>query len=169
LKTLYIVRHAKSSWKDINLGDMERPLKKRGKEDIRHAASLLRDEGVKPNLVLASPAIRTYETAKVLVNKLDVDRSNFRVEDKLYMPDFPSILKVVLYLDNGADTVMIVGHEPSLSALINYFLQHPIEGVVTSSVTMLRFHTADWKEIGTVNLEEAYHRNRHDWKGYSLY
>lgn len=168
MKTLYIVRHAKSSWKDPGFNDIERPLNERGKNDIREAAQRLEQEGVKPDLVLTSPAVRAYDTAKVLANKLMEDNSHLLVEDDLYLPDPRTLQARVRNLGDRFDTVMLVGHEPSLSALISHFLTKPLEEVVTSSVTMLQFETQTWKDIDKTTLVKGHHRNRHNWKGETL-
>lgn len=168
LKTLYIVRHAKSSWKDHSLSDIDRPLNERGKNDILETAHRLGQEGTKPGLLLASPAVRARETAKVLANKLMEDTSDFITMDDLYLPGPGTLTALVRTLDNRFDTVMIVGHEPSLSTFINQFLTAPLGEVVTSSVTMLRFETATWQNIGKSTFVEGHHRNRHNWQGTAL-
>ncbi len=168
MKTLYIVRHAKSSWNDISLSDMDRPLKKRGKSDAKTIADILRKEGVKPDMFLTSPALRAYDTAQIFAEQMHIPSSQVQVKDKLYLPDFPTILKLALYLDNAWDTVFLFGHEPSLSAFINYFIQNPLDKVVTSSVTKMAFDTDTWKDLASSTLHSAFHRNRHDWDGFDM-
>lgn len=168
MKTLYAVRHAKSSWKDINLNDIDRPLKKRGKTDAQEIAQILRKEGVKPDMFLTSPALRAYDTARIFAEQLMVSSDQISVLDKLYLPDFPTMLKLALYMDDRWDTVFVFGHEPSLSAFINYFIQHPLEKVITSSVTRMEFDTKTWKDLAASTLQSAFHRNRHDWEGFEL-
>ena len=168
MKTLYVVRHAKSSWKDINLNDIDRPLKKRGKSDAKEIAQILRKEDAEPDMFLTSPAVRAYDTARIFADQLKVPGAQVKVLDKLYLPDFPTMLKLVLYLDDAWDTVFIFGHEPSLSAFINYFIQNPLEKVVTSSVTRMQFDTNTWKDVASSTLTSSFHRNRHDWEGFEL-
>lgn len=168
MKTLYLIRHAKSNWKNIDLNDIDRPLKKRGVRDMKTMTKHLMDEGISIDAVYTSPAVRAFETSKILVEELELEDGRFQVDEKLYLPDFTTLLKHILYLDTKLENVAIIGHEPSLSALINYFLENPLDKVITSSVTKLTFSVNHWTDISSANLLEAFHRNRHDFGGYPL-
>lgn len=168
MKTIYIIRHAKSSWKDINISDMDRPLKKRGRSDSKEIATKLLEEGVKPDVIYTSPALRAYDTAKVFTKYMKLSENDIQVMDKLYLPDFGTLLKTVLYLNNDLNCVFIFGHEPSLSTFVNYFIEKPLEKLVTSSVTKMEFDTDTWKDVAATTLKSAFHRNRHDWDGFEL-
>jgi phosphohistidine phosphatase SixA len=78
------------------------------------------------------------------------------------------LLKSVLYLNDELNDVAIVGHEPSLSSIINYFLNKPLEKVATGSVTTLEFSSKKWIKITAANLKSAHHRNKNDFKGFKL-
>lgn len=168
MKTIYLIRHAKSSWKDIDTNDLDRPLKRRGIQDIKTMAQTLKSENVKLELLMTSPAVRAFDTAKILVDTLKLESSKFQVKEKLYLPDFPTLYKSILYLNEDLQSVAIVGHEPSLSSLINYFLPKPLEKVGTGSTTKLVFETTKWSNIAAGNLVSAHHKNRHDFKGFAL-
>ena len=71
MKTLYLARHAKSSWKHPELKDIERPLNKRGKRDAPYIGDLLKEEGVKPDILISSPAVRARKTSVVIAEKID--------------------------------------------------------------------------------------------------
>lgn len=165
MKTLLIVRHGKSSWDDMNVNDMERPLKRRGQKNSREGAHLLKGSNVNIDLLLSSPAVRAFDTACIFAKVLRLDAARFEVRDSLYLPDFSTLLKTVLYADDRHRSLMIVGHEPSLSLLTNHFLQQPVEKVVTASISMLQFSTRHWKDISASNLKKGSHHNRHNWKG----
>jgi len=168
IKTLHIIRHAKSSWKNMDQNDIDRPLKKRGIQDMRKMAQTIGDENIKLDLILTSPAVRAFESSKILVDKLQLESNQFLVKEKLYLPDFATLLKSVLYLNDELNDVAIVGHEPSLSSVINYFLNKPLEKVGTGSVTTLEFNSKKWINIAAANLKSAHHRNRNDFKGFKL-
>ena len=168
MQTIYLIRHAKSSWKDIDKNDLDRPLKKRGVQDIKTMADALKQENVQIELMMTSPAVRSFDTAKILVDTLKVESSKFQVKEKLYLPDFPTLLKSILYLSDDLQTVAIVGHEPSLSSLINYFLIKLMYKVGIGSVTKLVFNSNKWSNINASNLTSAHHKNRHDFKGFAL-
>jgi phosphohistidine phosphatase len=84
MKTLFLVRHAKSSWDDPALPDQDRPLNDRGKRDTPKMAERLAKRDVKPDLILSSPAMRALMTAEIIANKLDYKRKDIVVDDRLY-------------------------------------------------------------------------------------
>jgi phosphohistidine phosphatase len=167
-KTLYLVRHGKSDWDQMDTNDLERPLKKRGVENCEAMAKRMQTLKLQPELVLSSPAIRAYETAKIFAEILAIPSPRFKVNERLYLPDFPTLLKTILYLNNDYNNVLIVGHEPSLSTAINYFINHPLEKVITGSLTVLSFATSDWRDISPSEFKSGKHYNRHDLEGFVL-
>ncbi|MEZ4721197.1 MAG: histidine phosphatase family protein [Flavobacteriales bacterium] len=168
MKTLFIVRHGKSSWDDINLNDIDRPLKKRGAKNAKELGTHLRDERAKVDLLLSSPAKRAFETASIIVDFLEIDDTEFQIMESLYMPDFSTILKAILYTNDSVNNLMIVGHEPSITSLLNHFLIRPPEKVITASMTRIEFECNSWKDIQSSNVKTAHHCNRHDWKGFDI-
>ena len=168
MKKLHLIRHGKSSWKEIELNDIDRPLKKRGIKNSKEIATSLVQSNTKPEVVFTSPAVRAFETAKIISETLELSNDQLVVNDKLYMPDFPNFLKCILYLDDQFSEVLMVGHEPSLSAIINHFTKSTIDKVITASLTTLEFQAENWKDISAGNLTTAYHTNRHDYKGFEL-
>lgn len=167
-KTLYLVRHGKSDWDQMNTNDLERPIKKRGIENSQAMAKRMKALDMHPNLILSSPAVRAYETAKIFAEILAIPSSSFKVTERLYLPDFPTLLKIILYLNNDYHKVMLIGHEPSLSTAINYFINHPLEKVITGSLTMLHFSTSDWRDVSPSTFKTGKHFNRHDLQGFVL-
>ena len=168
MKRVYIVRHGKSHWDQLDLSDIERPLRKRGIKNSEDMSAHMLDLGWIPDLILSSPAVRAYDTAKIFADTLEVRGSSFKVDEKLYLPDFPSLLKFILYLSDEVESVMIVGHEPSLSNLVNHFLPNNLEKLVTGSLTALTFKTNEWREVSPDTLHSAVHKNRHNIEGYAL-
>lgn len=168
MKTLYLVRHGKSDWDQMDSNDLERPLKKRGIDNSVEMADRMKEDGQIPDVLICSPAVRAFETAKLFSEGLGLRSDQFKVNERLYLPDFSTILKVILYLDNAHQSAMLVGHEPSLSTCINYIINDPIEKVVTGSVTRLEFDTNDWRDVSPSNFHRGLHRSRHDWDGFPL-
>lgn len=168
MKRVYIVRHGKSDWDQLELNDLERPLKKRGITNSQDMSEHMLDLSWIPDIIISSPAVRAYDTAKIFADVLDLKGAAFKVDERLYLPDFPSLLKFILYLSDDVDSVMIVGHEPSLSNLINHFVPNPIDKVVTGSLTSLTFNTKEWREVSPDTLHSAVHKNRHNMGGISL-
>ena len=168
MKRIYLVRHGKSDWDDLNLNDIERPLKERGVANSLEMGEHLKELKWVPELIMSSPAVRAYETAKIIAEQLDVTGAQFKVDAKLYLPDFPTVLKIILYLSDGLNSIMIIGHEPSLSNLINHFIRTPIDAVVTGSLTVLDFKVKKWRETSPDTLAKAVHKSRHDMNGKEL-
>ena len=95
MKTLFLIRHAKSSWDDTALADNDRPLNARGKRDAPKMGKRLAKRGVKPDLILSSPATRALKTAEIIAKKLDYRRKNIVVDDRLYAVEADQLLDVI--------------------------------------------------------------------------
>jgi phosphohistidine phosphatase len=113
--TLYLLRHAKSSWDDPALADHERPLAARGRRDSKRIAKHLRRLGIEPELVLCSPAARTRETLEVLQPALGTSTVTF--EDELYLASSSRLLARMHLVPDSVASVMLVGHNPGLHEL----------------------------------------------------
>jgi phosphohistidine phosphatase len=168
MKTLHLVRHAKSNWDNALVEDMDRPLNDRGRLNIGELAMLLKHEKARIDLLLTSPARRAFATANAIAEALELDDKRFQTEPRLYMPDLESILDVISQTEKTFTNLMIVGHEPSLSTLIGYYIPNFNAKVVTASHTKLSFQCNSWDQVSANNLKSAFHRNRHDWMGGSL-
>lgn len=157
MKTLFLIRHAKSSWDDMTLGDKDRPLNDRGKRDAPRVGKQLSKRGVKPDLILSSPAARALATAEIIAKALDYKRSAIVVNDRLYAVDADELLDVIRQLDDRAHCVMLVGHNPELTELANR-LSSKVTQLPTCAVAEFTFDSKSWKRIGkdepaTVALE----------------
>lgn len=168
MKRLHLLRHGKSSWDDLSLNDIDRPLKKRGMRNCADMAKLLINIGDIPELIICSPALRAFESARIMADEFCMEGHQFVVDEKLYMPDFTTLLRVALYMNNEIASVMIVGHEPSFSQLINHFLQNAIERITTASLTTLTFNTSNWQSLTPTKLEHGLYRDRHNMIGVTL-
>ena len=169
MKRIYIVRHGKSDWENLELNDIERPLKSRGEENSHEMSVHMKELGWIPDLILSSPAVRAFETARIFADNLGVNGAGFKVDEKLYLPDFSVLLRTLLYLSDDIGSVMIVGHEPSLTYLINHFLTKPMDRVVTASMTMIDLKIDEWKDLSPDAFSSGIHKNRHDMDGVALH
>jgi phosphohistidine phosphatase len=116
MKRLYLLRHAKSSWKEDDLSDHERPLAPRGRRAAAPIGVYLRDHAILPDLVLASSARRTRETWE-LVSLMLPKPPRVVYEDKLYLANADELLVRLRQVNDEADSVLIVGHNPGLQEL----------------------------------------------------
>ena len=148
MKTLFLIRHAKSSWDDMALGDKDRPLNDRGKRDAPKVGERLAKRHAKPDLILSSPARRALTTAEIIAKKLDYKGSNIVVSDRLYAVEADELLDVIRQIDDGAESVMLIGHNPELTELAHR-LSSNITHLPTCAVAEFTFDSPSWKHIGT--------------------
>ena len=147
MKTLILIRHAKSSWDDMALGDKDRPLNDRGKRDAPKVGERLAKRHARPDLILSSPATRALATAQIIAEKLDYKGSNIVVNDRLYAVEADELLDVIRQIDDGAESVMLIGHNPELSELAHR-LSSKITHLPTCAVAEFTFDSKSWKRIG---------------------
>jgi phosphohistidine phosphatase len=155
LKKLYLVRHAKSSWRNPELRDYDRPLNKRGLRDAPFMGKLIREKGIKPELLITSPARRALITAEYFADELDYKKENIITDDNLYEAGVRDIMKVITELDNNIDNVMLFGHNPGLTEFSNYISDKEIDNIPTSAVVSLILKVEQWSQINgsTCKLE----------------
>ncbi len=135
-KTLYIARHAKSSWDDASLSDFERPLNKRGKRDAPIMAEKLKALGVKPDLILSSPAKRAKTTAK---HYRDVLGSELQYDERIYEASLMSLIYLAQEKFEDIDSLMIVGHNPGLTMFNDRVSNKSIFNIPTAGVVAIKF------------------------------
>jgi len=109
MKTLIIVRHAKSSWKDSSLSDFDRPLNKRGKRDVPDMGARLKSQNILPDLLISSPANRALTAAKGIAEQIEYPLNNIVEDDALYHASSSSIIRLIADADNKYDSLMIFG------------------------------------------------------------
>jgi len=147
MKTLILVRHAKSSWKDGSLPDRKRPLNKRGKRDAPTMGQRLAEQGVEVELMISSPATRAMATAEAMAEELDYPWDGIVTEERLYEADAEEILTVVEEQDDWIDRLMVIGHNPGLTALANILSRSDLENIPTCGVVELAYDVDKWVEI----------------------
>lgn len=150
MKTLILVRHAKSSWKDRSLPDWKRPLNNRGKRDAPMMGQRLAEQGVEVELMVSSPAMRAMATAEAMAEELDYPWDGIVAEERLYEADAEGILTVIEEQDDWIDQLMVVGHNPGLTALTNILSRSDVENVPTCGVAELAYDVERWMEIAEV-------------------
>ena len=155
MKTLYLVRHGKSSWHYPEMDDRERPLKNHGEGDAHLMGKLLRKMDIKAGLMLSSPAKRALETATIFADELRYNQ-NIRIEEQLYMQGTKAIMEVVANVKNDIDDVFVFSHNPDLLDLLNLISKKEYDNVPTSGVVCVKFAVANWKDVSTSNGEVAF-------------
>ena len=151
MKTLYLIRHAKSSWKDPTFRDCERPLNKRGKRDAPFMGQKLRENGVKPGVIISSSAKRALKTAKKIANELDFSAKKINKNKSIYLADVPTLIKVIRKISDKADQAMLFGHNPGLTMLANYLTSENVDNIPTCGIFCVAFEVDSWKEVDQGN------------------
>ena len=149
MKTLFLIRHAKSSWGDTALPDKDRPLNDRGRRDAPKIGERLAKRDVKPDLILSSPAMRALTTAEIIAKKLDYRRKDIVVDDRLYAVGADDLLDVIRKLGDKLERVMLFGHNPELTELAHR-LSSKIPHMPTCAVAEFTFDAKSWSKIGKV-------------------
>ena len=153
MKTLTLVRHAKSSWKDASLADRDRPLNKRGKRDAPEMGRRIGDAGIRPSLIVSSPAVRAWTTAKIIAEQIGYPREFLQRERDLYLASLNTLLDVVAAQESGFNNVMLVGHNPGLTDFANFLSPGLTHNVPTAGVVCVSIDTDDWNLRGSPNIE----------------
>lgn len=117
MKTLYLLRHAKSSWDDRQLSDFDRPLNERGLKAAPRIGALLRKRKIKPGLILSSPALRAKQTAELVCEAAGLT-ALLSFEPEIYEASANRLLKIVEGLSDEIDPAMLVGHNPGFAELL---------------------------------------------------
>ena len=145
MKKIYIIRHAKSSWKDLNLDDFERPLNKRGQNDAPFMAKTLKKKGVKPDIIISSPALRAKTTAQIIAQEVGFKKSILYIE-KIYEAEVEDLYDVVRNIDEKYKTVFIIGHNPGLNMFVESLIGFH-ENIPTCGILELEINCKNNKDI----------------------
>lgn len=147
MKTLLVIRHAKSSWKDTSLSDFDRPLNKRGNRDAPMMAKALRSHAIKPDLILCSPAKRTTLTAEILAGSVGYDPKEIVYDPTLYLADTYTMLHAIHNVDNRISNLYLIGHNPGATELVNLLSNCDIDNLPTCGIFAITFETDNWKKV----------------------
>lgn len=147
MKRLTLVRHAKSSWRNPDLPDFERPLNHRGERDAPHMGRRLAERGLAPELLLASPARRTRLTAEAIAEQLAVDMARITFDERIYLATAGELIKLLQAIDEELLDVLLVGHNPGITDLANYLVGGRLENVPTCGVLSVELPFTSWRHL----------------------
>lgn len=149
MKTLYIARHAKSSWDDIRVSDHDRDLLPIGKKRTKKISRWLSEHNIFPDRIISSSAVRAYKTARLLAQGIGFPEEKIEKESSFYDAGSEDIMEILYALPDTVEKVMVVGHNPAFTVLVNLFLdwEHQIDNLPTSGVAAIRFETDKWDEL----------------------
>ena len=157
MKHLILLRHAKSDWKDPALVDADRPLAERGEQDAPRMGGRLKLHGAHPTLLLTSPARRALRTAELVGRALGLDRQHTRTVAELYLATPHEILSVVAAQDDAHDSMLLVGHNPGLTDLVNELLPGlGLDNLPTTGVAGIDLEAPTWSAATRMRGRLAY-------------
>jgi phosphohistidine phosphatase len=153
MKTLYIARHAKSSWDDLLVSDHDRKLLPTGEKRTRKVTAVLKEKGIIPDKIISSTAVRAYETAIIFAEMLGFPKAGIETTRALYGADPDDVFELLFSLPDLVEKVMIVGHNPGFTDLVNRFLEHgqKIDNLPTSAVAVVNFYTNQWEKMASAD------------------
>jgi phosphohistidine phosphatase len=146
MKTLYVLRHAKSSWDRADLADFDRPLNDRGRSTAPFMGELMKREGFLPEMVLSSPAARARQTAELAVQAADV-ATEIKFKEKIYEASPQTLLQIAQSLDDRLNSVMIVGHNPGMEGFVR-LMTGRLETMPTAALAVIELDIAGWEQAG---------------------
>ncbi|MFZ4398943.1 MAG: SixA phosphatase family protein [Bacteroidales bacterium] len=156
MKTLYIIRHAKSSWEFTNLSDEERPLIEKGIKRSKKIGKYLKEQNVKADIIISSHANRALNTAQIIAKKINYPEEKILIDKKIYGTGIDNLFNTIYGIPNEYKCAIIFGHNPTFTNIANYFLDEKIDNLPTSGLVCVVFETDKWNEIATANNLENY-------------
>ena len=155
MKTLYINRHAKSSWKHVNLSDFDRPLNNRGRKAAPFMAKKLKERGDEFDLIISSPANRAYSTAEYFADEFDYAHNFIEEAHSVYHADHGTLLNIIDNIPDNFNSVMLFGHNPGFTNLANVLTGETLGNIPTCGIIKINFDVASWQEVmpGTGDME----------------
>ncbi len=148
MKKLIVVRHAKSSWDFPDLDDFDRPLNKRGKQSAPEMGKRLATRGIVPDLIVSSPAKRAITTAKRIAEELKFPKKAIVEEPIFYHDTMRDMVAVLNAIPSDVNILMIFGHNPMLTDLVNHLAGTDIFNIPTCGTVEIDFNVTDWEQVG---------------------
>jgi phosphohistidine phosphatase len=147
MKTLILVRHAKSSWDEAGLSDSERPLNERGKKDAPDMARRLRKRGLSIDRFVSSPAERALRTARYFVKEFDSSKDDIQIEKMLYGALPAQFNSIVTALKDKWETAAIFSHNPGITAYANTLTTVSTDNIPTCGIFGVQADVESWKDF----------------------
>jgi len=153
MKTLLLVRHAKSSWDDPSMSDFDRPLNERGKKDAPKMVERLIEKGITINTFLSSPAKRAKKTAKIFAHAYKKAEEDIFLIPQLYLAASSVFESVLSSLESDSDTIALFSHNPGITDFANTLTEARIDDIPTCGVFAIKIETNDWKNFREAKKE----------------
>ncbi len=153
MKTVLLVRHAKSDWSDPSLSDFDRPLNGRGKEDAPVMAHRLLDNKVAIDAFISSPAKRARNTARIFAKAYKTKKDDILFRDELYGASENVFWDVIAKAENKADSIAIFSHNPGITDFANLLTSTRIDNIPTCGIFAVKADCEKWKDFKEAEKE----------------
>jgi len=147
LKTLILIRHAKSSWDDPGLNDFERPLNDRGKKDAPIMAERLYERGIKIDAFITSPARRARKTAEQFAKYYKKEKTDLLLKTELYLAGEENFSNVISKLDDDFDCITVFSHNPGITDFANSLADARVDNIPTCGIFAVSIETKKWNKF----------------------
>jgi len=147
MKTILLVRHAKSDWADPSLSDFERPLNARGKKNAPEMAQRLLDRKINIDLFISSPANRAAKTAKIFAEIFGFKKNDIDLREKLYLAEPDVFASVIKEINNNIDCAAIFSHNPGITYFANRLTPTQIDNIPTCGIFAVAANCEKWKDF----------------------
>ena len=145
MKTLIIIRHAKSSWDNIGQHDRERPLNERGKADAPEMAQRLKEKDLDVDLFVSSPAKRAKRTARYFAEAFGQDKDDVVLVEPLYGADVATFYHIVGNLEDKYDTIAVFSHNPGITEFVNTLTGVHVDNMPTCALFAVQAEAESWR------------------------
>jgi phosphohistidine phosphatase len=150
MKTLFILRHAKSNWKDAGVADFQRTLNRRGQRAAMTMGKFIKDKNIKPDLVLSSPAVRAAETMRIVLESAEL-QVELHFQQELYLASRERLVHIISQLPEDKAQVLLIGHNPGLEELLQG-LTGLNEHIPTAALGKIVLDIQSWDEVARASL-----------------
>ena len=149
MKTLYIVRHAKSSWDERGISDHDRKLNARGLRDAPKMGEVFANKGYRPDIIYSSSANRALTTAKTIAEKIGYPVDDIIITRDIYDATTQDLVSLINKIDDKYNSAMMFGHNPGFTVLVNLLADKYIDNMPTCSAAVLKLNVTSWKDVGS--------------------
>jgi phosphohistidine phosphatase len=147
MRTLYLIRHAKSNWDNPSIKDFDRPLSPRGLKDAAQMAELLHLQRIKPDLLVTSPALRAFSTARFFAAEFQLAEEALVKNPDIYEAAPATIVRIISQLPDEAHIVLLFGHNPTFTDIANLFARQYIDNIPTCGIVQIETTAESWNKL----------------------
>lgn len=152
-KTLYLIRHAEAAGMSSGQRDFERPLNARGEQDAMEMGQRLKARSIVPDTLISSPALRAVQTSELIATEIGFPVSAIVFHKSIYEAAVADLIEIIQSLDDDLNSVMIIGHNPSIGWLISQLSDKHIANIPTGAIATLSIASNHWKATDTATTE----------------